>query len=400
MSVAPVVALEIGTSKVLALVAEMREDGCVMITGIGEEPSAGIRKGEVVDLENAITCTRSVLAMAEESGKVAIRQVHLAASGGHISSLMNRGTVPVLDKDGEITRDDIDQVMEVARAVNLPVDREILHTICQQFCIDDQEQVIKPEGMEGAKLSLDMLVLHGIRNRLNNTIKVVSSLSVDVQDVVFSGLCSALAVLSAEQKQSGAVVIDLGGGTTNYLAYTKGVVADAGVLGVGGDHITNDIALAFNIPMLQAEDVKRESGCAVVKTAVGPARIALPAEVGFPGCTVSVKSLHKVINARVEEMIDVIRRRLEVSGILHHIGAGVVLTGGGAHLKEIVTLVEDVFSLPCSIGRPRNVSGLAVATEGPEYATCCGLAQYGFKMQDKRRSGVSLGGWFKGIFRR
>jgi len=150
MAMPPVVALEIGTSKVIALVGEMREDGYVMVTGMGEHPSAGLRKGEIIDLENAVVCVRSVLEMAEESGKVAIRQVHLAVSGGHIQSLVNRGTVPVLDEDGEITRDDIEEVMDVARAINLPADREILHTICQHFCIDNQERVVKPEGMEGA----------------------------------------------------------------------------------------------------------------------------------------------------------------------------------------------------------------------------------------------------------
>ncbi len=399
MAIAPIVALEIGTSKVIALVAEMREDGCVMITGIGEEPSAGMRKGEVVDLENAITCVRSVLAMAEESGKVSIRQVHLAVSGAHINSLVNRGTVPVLSKNGEITRDDIDQVMDVARAVNLPMEREILHTICEHFCIDDQERVVKPEGMEGARLSLDMLVVHGVRSRLNNTIKVVRSIPLDVQDVAFSGLCSALAVLSAEQKQSGAVVIDLGGGKTDYLAYAGGVVADAGVLGVGGDHITNDIVTAFNIPTSRAEIVKRESGCAVVRSAASSQRISLPSEVGFPGCTMNLRSLHMVINLRVTEMLEMIRNNLEVKGLLHHAGAGVVLTGGGAHLKNIETLVEDVFDLPCSIGKPRNVSGLAIATEGPEYATCCGLAQYGFRLQDNRSTG-SFRDWLKGLFGR
>jgi len=398
MPVPPVVALEIGTSKVIALVGELREDNHIMITGIGEYPSTGVRKGEIIDLENAAVCVRSVMGMAEESGKVAIRQVHLAVSGGHIQSLANRGAVPVLDKEGVIVEEDIEQVMEVARAVNLAPDREILHTICQHFCIDDQERVIKPEGMEGAKLSLDMLILHGVRSRMHNAVRVVRSVPMDVQDAAFGGLCSALSVLTPEQKKSGAIVIDCGGGTTDYVAYAENVVAEAGAVGVGGDHITNDIAMGFNIPTFQAECLKRESGCAVVDAAVGHQRVALPPEVGFPGNSVSLRSLHMVINARADETLEMIKTRLEKKGILHHVGAGVVLTGGGAHLKGLPELAEKIFGLPCSIGKPRNVSGLAIATEGPEYATCSGLVQYGFKTGAARRQEFPLGNWLKGFF--
>jgi len=396
----PVVALEIGTSKVIALVGEMREDGYVMVTGMGEHPSAGLRKGEIIDLENAVVCVRSVLEMAEESGKVAIRQVHLAVSGGHIQSLVNRGTVPVLDEDGEITRDDIEEVMDVARAINLPADREILHTICQHFCIDNQERVVKPEGMEGAKISLDMLVLHGVRRRLHNTVRVVRSVPMDVQDVAFSGLCSALSVLTPAQKKSGVVVIDLGGGTTDYVAYAGNVVAAAGALGVGGDHITNDITLGFNIPMTRAERLKRESGSAVVDEATASQRVALPAEVGFPGRTFGLRQLHTVISVRVEEILQSIRKHLDAQGTLHRIGAGIVLTGGGAHLGGIAELGSRVFGLPCSIGMPRNVSGLATATEGPEYATCTGLVQYAFRALTRERRSSPLGSWLKGLFGR
>ena len=253
------------------LVGEMREDGHVMITGMGERPSVGVRKGEVIDLENAVACTRGALEQAEESSGVTIRQVHLAISGGHIQSIVNRGIAPVLDADGGITQEDIDQVMEVARALNLPPDREILHSICQHFCVDDQEHVIRPEGMAGAKLAVDMLILHGVRSLLRNSVKVVRSIPLDVQDVAFSGLCSALSVLTPEQKKSGALVIDMGAGTTGYLAYAGNVVAAAGALGVGGDHITNDIAIAFGVPLSQAETLKRESGSAVV-SAVGAAQ--------------------------------------------------------------------------------------------------------------------------------
>jgi cell division protein FtsA len=398
MAIPPLVALEIGTTKTIALVGELREGGNVMITGMGTHPSAGVRKGEIIDLENAMACVRSAFAVAEESGKVTIRQVHVALSGGHIRSLVNRGSVPVIDKDGEIVQDDIEQVMEVARAVNLPPERDIIHTVCQHFCIDDQERVIRPEGMEGTKLSLDMLVLHGVRTLLRNTVKVVRSIPMEVQDVAFSGLCSGLAVLTPEQKKSGVIVVDLGGGTTDYIAYANNVLAAAGTLGLGGDHVTNDIALAFNIPISQADRVKREAGSAVINVPNASQRIALPAEVGFQSRSLSLGSLNTVINARLDEMLGMIRKRLQQEMILPLIGAGIVLTGGGAHQKGVVQVAEEIFGLPCSIGKPRNVSGLATATEGPEYATCIGMVQYGFKTMLDHRQGAGLGAWIKGLF--
>lgn len=400
MPITPVVAVEIGTSKVITLVGELREDNHVMITGMGEQASTGVRKGEIIDFENASVCVRSSLSMAEESGKVTIRSVHLAISGGHIQSVVNRGTVPVLDRDSGITEDDVEEVMDVARAVNLPPDREVLHTICQNFCIDEQQHVVKPEGMQGAKLSLDMLVLHGIRNRLHNTVRVVRSIPVQVQDVVFGGLCSALSVLTPEQKKSGVVVIDFGGGTTDYVAYADSIVAAAGTLGVGGDHISNDLVLAFNIPMARAERLKRDSGRAVVDAASAGHKVSLPAEVGFPGRTFGVKALNTVISARVEEILLTIKKRLEADEILGHVGAGIVLTGGGAHLRDIDVLAQRVFGVPCSIGKPRNVSGLATATGGPEYAGCSGLVQYGFRPSRTSRPGTAIGNWLRNLFRR
>jgi cell division protein FtsA len=230
---------------------------------------------------------------------------------------------------------------------------------------------------------------------------VIRSVPIGVQDVAFSGLCSALSVLTAEQKKSGVLVIDLGGGTTDFLSYAGSVVAAGGVLGVGGDHITNDIALAFNIPVAQAERLKCEAGSALVSAGGNDKRIPLPPEGGFPGRQVSLKSLHTVINARVDEILAAVLTAVERMGVSGPLGAGVVLTGGGAHLKGVCALAEQVFGVPCSIGRPRNITGLATATEGPEYATCSGLAQYGFRTaQDQQRGGFPLTSWVKGLFGR
>jgi cell division protein FtsA len=390
----PIVALEIGSTKVVALVGEEREDGSLMITGMGEGPSTGVRKGELIDFDNAVVCARSALVAAETTGRVTVRRVHLAVSGGHIQSAIHRGTVSVSSRTGRITNTDIEEVMEVARALNLPPERDVLHTICRHFAVDEQDQVVQPLGMEGERLALEMLILHGVRSRLHNTINVVRSIPMDVEDVAFSGLCSALAVLTPEQKKLGALVIDLGGGTTDYLAYGNAVVAVAGALGVGGDHVTNDIALVFTVPRLQAERVKREHGSAVVDDAGPEERITLPPEVGFSGREIALRALNTVIHARMDETLRMVRERVEPSGVLNQLGAGVILTGGGARLRGVCALGEQIFGLPCALGRPRRISGLAAAAEGAEYATAGGLVEYGFRTASQR-PGVGLGGWMK-----
>jgi cell division protein FtsA len=247
--------------------------------------------------------------------------------------------------------------------------------------------------MEGAQLSVNMLVVHGVRSRLNNGVRVARGAQVGVQDVACSGLCSALAVSTAEQKKSGVVVVDLGAGTTDYVAYAGGVVSAMGVLGVGGDHATNDIAIGFGIPTAQAEQLKREAGSVDPRAVSAAPVVTLPPEGGFPGRTLSVPALNTIMHARMDELLNLIRRRLDREDVLHHLGAGIVLTGGGARTAGLLPLAEAIFGLPCSIGRPRHVSGLVTATSGPEYATAAGLVQYGFKTARESARPLALPAW-------
>ncbi len=401
MNLPLIVALEIGTTVVRAVIGESRADGHLMITGLGECPSRGVRKGEIVDFDNAVACVREALRLAEENGRVIINQVHLVVSGGHITSLVNRGSVPIMNSRKEITESDIDHVMETARAVSLPTDRQVLHTICQYFHVDDQEGVIDPEGMEGSKLSADMLIIHGLLMRLRNVVKVVRSVQVDVEDVAFGGLCAALAVLTAEDKEAGSVVIDLGGGTTDYVVYAHSAIAAAGSFGVGGDHITNDIARGLRIPIAEAERLKEEHGSAMVEMAARSQKVALPAESGLAERAVKVSDLHTITHLRMEETLNLVKTELLEKNLLHSLGGGVVLAGGCAHMKNIVKLAEKVFGLPCRVGKPRGVAGLAVVTEGPEYAAIVGMARYGLKsMEQKERERKSILGILKDIFRK
>ena len=401
MSVPPIVALEIGTSKVRAIVGEAREDGTLMITAIGECPSRGVRKGEIADFDNALACVRAALQLADENGKVVINLVHLLLSGGHIKSLVNRGSLPILDHGGEITPEDIEHVMETARAVNIPGDRDVLHTICQHFYVDDQDGVSNPLGMEGSKLAMDMLILHGVRSRLRNMVKVVRTAGVDVQDVAFGGLCAALGVLTPEDKESGVVVIDLGGGTTDYVVYAHNAIADAGAFAVGGDHVTNDIAYGLRVPTTEAERLKEASGSALVDLAARAQRIpVMPAGAGASEKTVKLSDLNTIIHLRVEEILNLVKAQLVRNNFLRSLRGGIVLTGGGAQLRQVDALAERIFGLPCRIGRPTGVSGITAVTNSPEYAATVGLVRYAFKSALKEAEKQTFGGWFKGLFTR
>lgn len=395
MGVEPIVALEIGTNKIAALVGEVRDDGCLLITGMGVHESRGVRKGDIIDLDTASVCVRAAIQQAEESGKVDIGEVHLAVSGGHIRGGVNAGRVRILGPDRLVTEEDVESVEEVARAMNIPDDREILHTIPQHYCIDDAHYVMNPVGMEASTLTLSMLIMHARRARIRNTVRAVRSLPLNVADVVFGGLCAGLAVLTPEQKESGVIVIDIGGGTADYVVYADSVVAASGSIAVGGDHVVNDIALGFNIPIHRAEALKKQYGCAFSPDEDREA-ISLPAEVGFPSTTLKIGVLKKVIVARMQELFEMLRNEIGAN-IIRNIGAGVVLTGGLSALKGVTDLASDVFELPCAVGRPRNVSGLASATDSPEFSVCCGLILHAHRASGPDKPGF-LGGLIKGIF--
>lgn len=396
MNLPPIVALEIGTSTVRTVIGEAREDGNLMVTGLGECPSRGVRKGEIVDFDNALACVKHSLQLAEENGRVIINQVHLLVSGGQIQSLVNRGSVPVLNPRREITAEEVEHVMTTARAVSLSAERQVLHTICQHFYVDDQGGVVDPEGMEGSKLAVDMLIVHGVLSRLRNVAKVVRSAQIDVEDVGFGGLCAALAVLTPEEKSSGVTLIDLGGGTTDYVVYADNAIATAGSLAVGGDHVTNDVARGLRLSTMEAEQLKENVGSAVVEMTSRSQKVGLPSEPGGRERAVKLIDLQTIIHVRVEETLELVKRRLVEAKVLRSLGSGVVLTGGGANLKHIVKLAEKVFGLPCRVGTPRGVAGLAAVSEGPQYAAPVGMVRYGFRSAIQGEAG----GGFKGLIRK
>lgn len=398
MSDEPIVALEIGTSKVCAMVGESHRDDSIMITGVGRCVSFGVRKGVITDLGEVGKRVTKAIQSAEESADIEIGKACLVISGGHIQGLVNRGNVAVADADHGIDNDDVDNVMRIAKAVNLTHDRAIMHTITQKFYVDGHGGVVNPRGMKGNVLALDMLILHGLANLMSNAVKVAQNVGVEIVDVAFGGLCSALATLTREQKECGVLQIDLGGGATSYMAYADSAIALAGSFAVGGDHVTSDIAHGLSLSINRAETLKLESGSAIVDPDSQEKTVTVPEEVGFLRNTVTLHDLDTIIHARMEELFQLIRAELDKRKLLHSMGAGVVLTGGGAQMKGVSALVERVFGMPCSVGRPRNVSGASSMYEGPEYAALVGMIRYASWAAQRPSKRGPLGGMLDRLF--
>lgn len=395
-----VVGLEVGTSKVCVVVGELRADATINVIGIGQCPSRGVRKGEIVDFDNAIQCIRQAVVEAEESAGIEIRSVYAGVTGGHIRGFNNRGMVPITNEDREITEEDVEAVMQNARVIDIPVENAVVHAIRQHFRIDGQDGVLNPIGMLGSKLEADVLVLHGVRNRLQNTLRCVKTVPLEVEDVVFCGLASALALLNREQKEMGALVVDIGGGTTDYVVYTDGVIKHAGAIAVGGDHITNDLHLGLKIPLNRAEKLKCEQGNCIVDDMAKGQTVTLPREIGTPERIVAKESLQKIINLRVREVFEIISRNVDRQQLTDFIGAGVFITGGCSHLVGIGKLAEEVFGLPVHVRPSATVAGLTRALDKPELSTAIGLTMYGLASQKQQGPSIvrnSLGDLAKNL---
>ncbi|MBW7908793.1 MAG: cell division protein FtsA [Kiritimatiellae bacterium] len=392
----PVVALELGTTKVRAVVGMVREDYHLVVLGVGECASRGVRKSEIVDFEAAAQAAREALELAEANSDVGIKQVCLLVSGANLKVLLNCGNIP-LTGGGEITRDDIEHVLETARSVNLQGDYEILHSLPQHYTVDEQRGIVRPEGLEGSKLAVEMMIMYAPSTWLRNLIRVAKSASVDVEQVAASGLCAALAVLSPEDKQRGALVIDLGGGSTNYVAYAQESIAAAGSFAVGGDHLTNDLARGLNVTAARAERLKEEFGSAEIDLQNRTQHIEIASEASGRGRYVRLGDLQTITHLRMEETLRLVRDEMERQGLLHYLGRGVVLTGGGAYLKRLPELAERVFNLPCQLGRPKDVSGLALATDGPQYASTIGLLRFASR-RSGRRGASKMPDWLRAIW--
>lgn len=399
-----IVGLEAGTSKVCAMVGEINAAGEVSIIGVGQAKSRGVRKGEIVDPVAAEEDIRNAIVDAEQMADVEIRSVYLGVTGAHVHGFNNRGGHPVVSADREIAPADVEDVLKNAKAINLPVENAVVHTIRQHFVVDGQGGIVNPVGLLGSRLEVDVHVIHGNYNRLQNPIRAVKALQIEVESIAFNGLASAMAVLTNEQKELGALVIDLGAGATEYAVYANGIIRHSGVLAVGGDHVTNDLAIGLKLPLARAEQLKLEHGSALMDPGLKGATLTLASDLGLPDKTVNLEHLRRIMALRLEETFQLIELDLDRAGLLDYLRAGIVLCGGGARTPDIDRLAEQVFHLPASASQPCAISGLATALNQPEFATAIGLVKYGAFQQQRHTPRPSLVGGLAstltGFFRR
>jgi len=381
-----IVGLEIGTSKICAVVGEASTSGVLNIIGVGQARSRGVRKGEIADPSVAAEDIRNAIVEAEQMADVEIRSVYLGVTGGHLRGFNNRGVHPVVSADREISKEDAEDVIKNAKAINLPAENHVLHAIRQHFLVDGQDGIADPVGMLGARVEVDMHVVHGKFNRFQNPIRIVKGLQVEVEAIVFNGLASSLALLTNEQKEMGALVIDLGGGATEYVVYSGGIIKHTGVLAVGGDHISNDLAYGLKIPLGRAEELKIKHGAALVEGTVKGQTVTTHNELGLPGKAVNLEHLCRIMALRVEEIFELIEQELRQAELSHYLRAGVLICGGGARIPGIQKLAEKVFELPASLGKANSISGLKSALDQPEFATAIGLVKFGSFLQKKKTS--------------
>jgi cell division protein FtsA len=390
--------LEIGTSVIRVAVGEQNADGALNIIGLGQARSRGVRKGEIINPEEVEEDLRAAIFEAEQMADVEIRSVYLGVSGGHIRGFNNRGVHPVVSADREISQDDVDDVVKNAKAINLPAENTIINHVRQHFFVDGQDGVTNPVGMLGARLEVDMHVIHGNANRLQNAVRLVRATSLEVDDVVFNGIAMSLALLTNEQKELGALVIDIGGGTTEYVAYSEGIIRHSGVLAVGGDHISSDLAIGLKVSLTRAHKLKEEHGTALPTETAKSQTLSITNDLGLELRRVNVGHLQKIMALRLEELFQLIAQDLEQAGLTNYLRAGVFICGGSSRVPGIVQLAENIFQMNVTLGHTTAISGLTAALDQPEFATAIGLLKYGSLRQRKHAAGSSWVSGIKGVF--
>lgn len=396
------VGVEVGTTKVCAVVGESGRDGTLRILGIGMAPSRGVRKGEIVDLAIATECVHDALADAETNSDAEIVSVSVAVTGGHVRSFNSRGEIIIPDDRFEIDEEDVNEVAIKAREVNIPAENHFLHSIIQHYFVDGQAGVLNPVGLMGRKVEADFHIIHGVKTRLQNTLRSIRENNIEIEEVVANSLASAQAALDEHQKELGAIVIDIGGGVTDYIVFEGGVVRYSGVLAVGGDHVSNDISMGLRIPLSRAERLKCEEGSAKIGSGSPGAKIVLKNDAGFSGKEIEREMLNTIIHARIREIFELIRRQIEKEITPHALGAGIVLTGGCSLMRNIKEVAESVFDLPVSLTRDAGVSGPKSVLNNPQYSTAIGLIKFAQAQRaEEEESGLlgsvveKISGWFR-----
>lgn len=377
-----IIGLDIGTTKICVVVGEVTEDG-VDVVGIGTSPSTGLRKGVVVNIEETVRSIQKALEEAELMAGCEIRSVYAGIAGSHIKGFNSHGVIAV--KDGEVAQRDVERALEAASAVAIPLDREVIHTLPQEFIIDDQRGIIHPLGMAGVRLEVKVHIVTGAVTSAQNIVRSCHRGGLDVSDIVLEALASSKAVLTEEERELGVAIVDLGGGTTDIAIFCNDSIKHTGVLALGGQNLTNDIAYGLRTPMVSAERIKVKYGCAMAELVQQGETIEVPSVGGREPRSLSREVLAAICQPRMEEILTLVDQELTRSGCKGLIGAGVVLTGGTALIDGCQELGEQIFNLPTRIGYPRNVGGLKDVVNSPKYATAVGLLCYGAEKEGGER---------------
>ena len=394
--------LDIGTTKIVAIIAEPDDDGTLRILGVGKSPSLGLRRGVVVNLEKTIRSIQDALDTAERLAGVEIGAVFAGIAGDHIRSINSRGVIAVSRKGNEITQPDVDRVIEAAKAIALPMDREIIHIIPQEFIVDDQSGIRDPVGMAGVRLEGEIHIITGAVTSAQNIYKSVQRAGVEVDDLVLQPLATSYSVLSEDEKELGVAVLDLGGGTADLAVFYDGSIRHTAVIGLGGENVTNDVAIGLRTPRDEAERIKIEHGIALQAMVEKDEIIEVPGVGGRPHREVSRDVLAAIIEPRMEEIFALALREIQRSEYVDLLTTGLVLAGGGAMLEGACELAEQVFDLPVKIGIPTGIEGLSEEVATPIFATAVGLLRYAEQegMGRGRRFLSTGGGLFDSILAR
>ena len=373
--------LDIGTTKIACIIGEVTADG-IDIIGIGSHPSRGLRKGVVINIDATINSIRKAVDEAELMAGCEVNTVYAGIAGGHIQGFNSHGIVAV-NKDKEVKQGDLARVVDAARAVAIPMDRQVLHVIPQEYIIDEQDGIKEPLGMTGVRLEAKVHVVSAAVTSVENIIKCAESCGLQVADIVLEQLASSEAVLEEDEKELGVAVVDIGGGTTDIAVYNQGSLVHTAVLSLGGNHLTNDIAVGLRTPMAEAERIKQRFGCALTRRVSAEETIEVPSVGGRPPRILSRQILSEIVEPRVEEIFAYVARELEDSGCEDLIAGGVVITGGTTILDNMPELAGEVLGMPVRRGMPRDVGGLVDVVRNPKFATGVGLVEYGATAEER-----------------
>ena len=401
------VGLDIGTSKVAAIVGTLNEDNQVEIIGIGSHPSRGLKKGIVVNIESTVQSIQRAIEEAELMAGCQIHSVYAGIAGSHIRSMNSHGIVAI--KDREVSVGDVERVIDAAKAVAIPADQRVLHVMPQEFIIDQQEGIREPIGMSGVRLEAKMHLVTGAVSAAQNIIKCVQRCGLEVNDIVLEQLASSYSVLTDDEKELGICLVDIGGGTTDVAVFTEGAIKHTAVIPIAGDQVTNDIAVAMRTPTQYAEEIKIKHACALRQLANPDDIIEVPSVGDRASRHLSRQTLAEVVEPRYEEFLSLVHADLRRSGFEDLVAAGVVLSGGSAKMEGVVDLAEEVFHMPVRLGMPQFVTGLVGAVRNPIHATGVGLLLFGHQNQKMQRSfqphesGMGdvfqrMKNWFQGSF--